>query len=70
VGAFTLNHDLLVSVSSMAHGDEGFQRWLLDFNGASISPPSMTDFYPKGDFLDWHVREVFKGEGRYALDLG
>jgi putative restriction endonuclease len=69
VGAFTLNHDLLVSVSSMANGNEGFQRWLLDFNGAAIRPPSMTDFYPKGDFLAWHVREVFKGEGRYALDL-
>ena len=69
VGAFTLNHDLLVAVSSLANGNEGFRRWLLDFNGAAISPPSLTDFYPKGDFLDWHVREVFKGEGRYALDL-
>ena len=69
VGAFTLNHDLLVAVSSMAHGNEGFQRWLLDFNGAAISPPSMTDFYPEGDFLEWHVQEVFKGEGRYALDM-
>jgi len=70
VGAFTLSHDLLVAVSSMAHGDEGFQRWLLAFNGAAISPPSMTDSYPKGDFLAWHVQEVFKGEVRYALDLG
>jgi putative restriction endonuclease len=69
VGAFTLSPDLLVAVSSMAHGNDGFQRWLLAFNGAAISPPSMTDFYPKGDPLAWHVREVFKGEGRYALDL-
>ena len=69
VGAFTLNHDLFVAVSSMAHGNEGFQRWLLAFNGAAIHPPSMTDRAPERDFLDWHVREVFKGEGRYALDL-
>jgi putative restriction endonuclease len=70
VGAFTLSPDLLVSVSSMAHGNEGFQRWLLDFNGEAINPPSMTDWEPQRDFLDWHVREVFKGAGRYALDMG
>jgi len=27
----------------------------------------MTDFYPKGDFLDWHVREVFKPDTGHAF---
>jgi len=69
VGAFTLSGQLQVAVSSMAHGNDGFQRWLLDFNGAPITQPAMPDWEPERDFLDWHVREVFKGQGRYALDL-
>jgi putative restriction endonuclease len=69
VGAFTLNPELRISVSSMAHGNSGFRRWLLDFNGEPITQPSMLDMHPQEDFLKWHVREVFKGQPRYALDL-
>ncbi|MFP4614945.1 MAG: phosphorothioated DNA-binding restriction endonuclease [Thiohalorhabdus sp.] len=69
VGAFTLDPDLVLSVSSMAHGNEGFQRWLLDFNGDRIHRPALSELAPQPDFLQWHVREVFKGKGRYELNL-
>ena len=63
-GAFTLSQELEVLVSDEAHGTVGFQEWLKNFHGKEINFPQRQSYYPSGDFIGWHVREVFKGEYR------
>ena len=63
-GAFTLSQELAVLVSDEAHGSVGFQEWLKNFHGEKINFPQRQTYYPDGDFIGWHVREVFKGEYR------
>ncbi len=63
-GAFTLTDDMTLKVSEIAHGTVGFQDWLMIFHGRSIRPPQRPAYYPESTFVDWHVREVFKGYAR------
>ena len=63
-GAFTLSQELEVLVSDEAHGSVGFQEWLKNFHAKEINFPQRQTYYPDGDFIGWHVREVFKGEYR------
>lgn len=60
-GAFTLSRQLEIRVSKKADGSVGFQEWLRNFHGEKIKPPQRPSYCPKIDFIDWHVREVFKG---------
>ena len=60
-GAFALSKQLEIRVSKDAHGSVGFEEWLLRFHGTKINFPQRQSFYPKESFIDWHVREVFKG---------
>ena len=63
-GAYTLSQELEVLVSDEAHGSVGFQEWLKNFHGNKINFPQRQTYYPDGDFIGWHVKEVFKGEYR------
>ena len=63
-GAFTLSKQLEVLVSDDAHGSVGFQEWLMRFHGKKINFPQRRSYYPKVDFIGWHVREVFQGAYR------
>ena len=63
-GAFTLSERFEVLVSDEAHGSVGFQEWLKNFHGNKINFPQRRSYYPDGDFIGWHVKEVFKGEYR------
>ena len=65
-GAFTLSEDLRMRVSDRANGTAGFGAWLMDFHGKTIRAPQQPDYYPDPGFVDWHVREVFQGKGRYV----
>jgi putative restriction endonuclease len=60
LGAFTVNHDLMLLVSDEVNGI-GANEWLLQHHGKSINPPQKKAFYPNPDFTTWHVNEVFKG---------
>lgn len=64
-GAFSLSKDLVVQVSDRANGTAGFREWLMDFHGRAIHPPQRPLYYPKQNYVDWHIREVFQGEARY-----
>jgi ketosteroid isomerase-like protein len=60
-GVFTLTPERKMVVSQYAHGTHGFEEWLMRFNGQFIREPIQPYYYPSHIFLNWHVREVFKG---------
>lgn len=62
LGAFTLgqNHD--IRISRYANGSSGMEEWLMRFKGQIIRKPVDTLYQPEAGFVEWHVREVFKGE--------
>jgi putative restriction endonuclease len=60
-GVFTLTPERKMVVSQGAHGTHGFEEWLMKFNGQVVREPIQSYYYPDYSFLDWHVREVFKG---------
>ena len=63
-GAFTLSKQLEILVSDDAHGSVGFQEWLMRFHGKKINFPQRQSYYPHGNFIGWHFREVFQGDYR------
>ena len=65
-GAFSIDQNLKVKVSDMAHGGEGFQEWLARFHGKSIRLPERLQYKPSENYLDWHIREVFRGSSKYS----
>ena len=64
LGAFTVSDGDLI-VSDQANGTAGFQESLLAYHGKPIRPPQHPDWKPEQGHLDWHGREVFKGEARH-----
>jgi putative restriction endonuclease len=60
-GVYTLTPERKMVVSQDAHGTHGFEEWLMRFNGKLVREPIQSYYYPDHSFLDWHVREVFKG---------
>ncbi len=65
-GVFSIDQDLQVRVSENAHGGEGFEHWLARFHGKAIRTPEQPQYKPKENYIDWHVREVFRGPARYS----
>ena len=63
-GVLSISDDMSVMVSEEAHGTVGFQEWVLAFNGKKIKPPIRDSYFPKENFVAWHVREVFQGPER------
>ncbi len=63
LGAFTVTDNLLL-VSDQANGTAGFAETLMAFHGKPIRPPQRLDWRPERGHLEWHGREVFKGEAR------
>jgi putative restriction endonuclease len=65
LGAFTLNDGRVLLVSNQTHGTRGFQDALLRHHGIPVRPPQRPEWKPAAAHLDWHRREVFKGEARH-----
>jgi len=65
-GAFTINPKMKISLSEFLHGGKGFEEWLLKFHNQKIHLPQRPAYYPNPEFVNWHVREVFKGPARYS----
>jgi putative restriction endonuclease len=61
-GVFTLRPKRKMVVSQDAYGTHGFEKWLLRFNGLVVREPIQSYYYPNHSFLDWHVKEVFRGK--------
>lgn len=64
LGAFTLREGVLL-VSDQANGSAGFQEALMVFHGKPIRDAQHPDWRPQAKHLEWHGREVFKGEARH-----
>jgi putative restriction endonuclease len=64
LGAFTVS-DGVVLVSDQANGTAGFQETLMAYHGKRIRPPQHPKWRPEPGHLEWHGREVFKGEARH-----
>jgi putative restriction endonuclease len=65
LGAFTLWPGGRLVVSDRAHGTEGFHEALLCHHDLPVRPPQRPEWGPGRYFLDWHGREVFKGEPQH-----
>ncbi len=63
-GVFTIAQTKQIVVSERAHGTSGFDDWLMRYHGKHIQSPTQKKYYPEDEFINWNVREVFKGEGR------
>ncbi|MBS3732587.1 MAG: hypothetical protein KGY42_06740 [Desulfobacterales bacterium] len=63
---FTLTDDRIIQVSELAHDTAGFKEWLIAFHGKPIQTPQRTWYYPVAAFVNWHIREVFKGYARQS----
>ena len=63
-GLFTIEENLMVKVSRRANGNHAFNDWLLKFHNEPIRKPQSKNFYPEPEFVNWQVREVFKGSFR------
>jgi putative restriction endonuclease len=64
LGAFTVADGVLL-VSDRANGTTGFQESLMAYHGNPIREAQHPDWKPEPKRLEWHGREVFKGEARH-----
>lgn len=65
-GVFTINESKELIVSADAHGI-GSDEWLKRYHGQQIRTPIQPDYQPNDLFVNWHIREVFRGPGRYRI---
>lgn len=65
-GVFTINPSLEFRVAEMAHGSQGFEEWLMRFHGKKLRDPQKSQYQPASTYVNWHIREVFKGPSRYT----
>lgn len=63
-GGLTVGRDLLIRISERVMGTTGRQEALLRFNGEPLLRPQRDEQIPESEFLDWHRRNVFRGEAR------
>ncbi len=66
-GVFTITDSRELAVAEEANGSSGFQEWLMRYHGQFIRSPIHPDYQPKQSYVNWHVREVFKGPARYRV---
>lgn len=61
LGAFTIDQEYLIRVSRYANGSVGLNEWLIRYKGEQIQKPVDLIYRPEHGFVQWHVREVYKG---------
>ncbi|HLU89148.1 MAG TPA: HNH endonuclease [Cyclobacteriaceae bacterium] len=60
LGAFMIGQELRILVSDEVNG-AGADEWLFRHHGNPLISPQNKRYYPKLEFIQWHVEEVFKG---------
>ncbi|WP_159888651.1 phosphorothioated DNA-binding restriction endonuclease [Paenibacillus puerhi] len=66
-GVFTITREREMLVAEQAHGTHGFEEWLMSFHGKKVRSPIHPVYMPKDNFINWHIREVFRGPARYRV---
>jgi putative restriction endonuclease len=64
-GVFAISEENVFLLAEEAHGTNGFNEWLFKYHGKEIRQPIHPDYYPQNTYVDWHIREVFRGPSRY-----
>ncbi|MWC27613.1 phosphorothioated DNA-binding restriction endonuclease [Paenibacillus sp. MMS18-CY102] len=64
-GVFTITGERELLVAEQAHGTHGFEEWLMRYHGKQVRSPINPVYTPKESFVNWHIREVFRGPARY-----
>ena len=64
LGVFTISEERHVVVSDRANGTEGLEALLLRFHRRPIKEAQRPEWQADAQYLDWHRREVFKGDPR------
>lgn len=64
-GVFTITSTGKFLVAENAHGNNGFEDWVMRYHGKEIRTAIRPEYKPNDQFVNWHVREVFKGPARY-----
>lgn len=65
-GVFTLSDHRSIVVSESANGTRGFQEWVMSYHGQAMRAPQRPTYHPDMTSVQWHVKEVFQGPGRYG----
>lgn len=60
-GAFTVDNSLKIHISEFVSGSSGVDEWLGQFDGKKIREPKSYKYLPNDQYVDWHLREVYKG---------
>lgn len=63
-GVFTITNEHQLIVAEEAHGTNGFEEWLMRYHGSKIRRPIHPDYQPRDNYINWHLREVFRSPGR------
>lgn len=61
-GSIGLDENMRVMVSGAVNGGGVVQRLFWDFAGKAIALPPVKENYPGERFVEWHRKEVFRGE--------
>lgn len=61
-GSIGLDENMRVVVSGAVNGGGVVQRLFWDFAGKAIALPPVKENYPGEQFVEWHRKEVFRGE--------
>ena len=61
-GSIGLDENMRVNVSDAVNGGGVVQRLFWDFAGKAIALPPVKENYPGEKFVEWHRKEVFRGE--------
>lgn len=59
-GAMAVSEDRRIVVSSLVNGSTGFEEYLGPFDGRPLREPRSPEQIPLEEYVQWHVREVFK----------
>lgn len=63
-GAISVSDDGRVLVSSRVYGAAGLESNFVAIHGMPLRAPNQKSAAPKAAFLNWHRKEVFRGEAR------
>ena len=66
LGAFTVSPERFILVSDQSNGTEGFESSLLRYHATRVRSPQRPDWSPAAQHLEWHEKEVFKGNARHV----
>ncbi|WML48481.1 HNH endonuclease [Neobacillus sp. PS3-34] len=67
-GVFAITENNVFLLAEEAHGTNGINEWLFKYHGKEIRKPIHPDYHPQNTYIDWHIREVFRGPSRYYVN--